>query len=348
MFDPKIFRLLDASSNRASEAVRVVEDIVRFVFNDQILTREWKAFRHKLISVLQMLPVEMCLAYRETDGDVGTSITLGSEVHRSTVADLLAANVARLQQALRSLEEASKLIDIAAAREIEAIRYESYTLASASQIIEASVERLQGVMLCVLIDGGASAQQFSRMLDLLLAVDVGAIQLRDKGMGDRKLIARAKMLVEKTRGRKTLSIINDRPDIAILSGADGVHVGQEDLSAKEARQILGPHRLIGVSTHNFDQLNKAVMDGANYAGIGPIYESKTKTFATVGGLSLLEQVVNQTALPLFAIGGIDLQNIDAVIEAGIKRVAIASAITSATDPRQVVSELHQRLERGNS
>ena len=186
------------------------------------------------------------------------------------------------------------------------------------------------------------------MLDLLLAVNVGAIQLRDKGMGDRKLIARAKMLVEKTRGRKTLSIINDRPDVAILSGADGVHVGQEDLSAKEARQILGPHRLIGVSTHNFDQLNKAVMDGANYAGIGPIYESKTKTFATVGGLSLLEQVVNQTALPLFAIGGIDLQNIDAVIEAGIKRVAIASAITSATDPRHVVSELHQRLERGNS
>ena len=200
----------------------------------------------------------------------------------------------------------------------------------------------------LLIDGGGSIDQGEQLIEMLLSADVGAIQLRVKGMGDAELVTRARMLVEKTRGSKTLSIINDRPDIAVLSGADGVHVGQDDLSAKDARQILGPHRLVGVSTHNYEQLNKAVLDGANYVGIGPIFESRTKQFSSFGGLSLLEQVANQTALPIFAIGGIDLQNIDAVIEAGVTRVAVASAITAAADPEAVIATLHQRLDQAAS
>ena len=346
--DPKINRLLDAASNRASEAVRVVEDIVRFIFDDQILTKQWKVFRHNLSSVLQTLPVELRIAFRQMDADVGSSITLSSEARRSNVAELLAANAARLQQSLRSLEEAAKLIDVSAAQEIETLRYRSYTLSAASQTLEASIQRLQHVKVCALIDGSGSIDQGEQLIEMLLSADVGAIQLRVKGMGDAELVTRARMLVEKTRGRKTLSIINDRPDIAVLSGADGVHVGQDDLSAKDARQILGPHRLVGVSTHNYEQLNKAVLDGANYVGIGPIFESRTKQFPSFGGLSLLEQVANQTALPVFAIGGIDLQNIDAVIEAGVTRVAVASAITAAADPEAVIATLHQRLDQAAS
>ena len=346
--DPKINRLLDAASNRASEAVRVVEDIVRFIFDDQILTKQWKVFRHNLSSVLQTLPVELRIAFRQMDADVGSSITLSSEARRSNVAELLAANAARLQQSLRSLEEAAKLIDVSAAQEIETLRYRSYTLSAASQTLEASIQRLQHVKVCALIDGSGSIDQGEQLIEMLLSADVGAIQLRVKGMGDAELVTRARMLVEKTRGRKTLSIINDRPDIAVLSGADGVHVGQDDLSAKDARQILGPHRLVGVSTHNYEQLNKAVLDGANYVGIGPIFESRTKQFPSFGGLSLLEQVANQTALPVFAIGGIDLQNIDAVIEVGVTRVAVASAITAAADPEAVIATLHQRLDQAAS
>ena len=264
------------------------------------------------------------------------------------MAELLAANAARLQQSLRSLEEAAKLINVSAAQEIETLRYRSYTLSAASQTLEASIQRLQHVKVCALIDGSGSIDQGEQLIEMLLSADVGAIQLRVKGMGDAELVTRARMLVEKTRGSKTLSIINDRPDIAVLSGADGVHVGQDDLSAKDARQILGPHRLVGVSTHNYEQLNKAVLDGANYVGIGPIFESRTKQFSSFGGLSLLEQVANQTALPIFAIGGIDLQNIDAVIEAGVTRVAVASAITAAADPEAVIATLHQRLDQAAS
>ena len=343
MSEHKIYRLLDAASNRACEAVRVVEDVVRFVFNDQFLTKEWKELRHNLASALQVLPAEMRFAFRHTERDVGASITLASEIKRSCTADLLAANVARLQQALRSLEESSKLLDVQLAQKIEALRYRSYVLASATQTIEESIKRLQDVRLCVLIDGGASEQDYSQLIDLLLSADVGAIQLRDKKMTDAELVLRARLLVEKTRGRETLSIINDRPDIVVLTGADGVHVGQSDLSVKDARQILGPGGLIGVSTHNAEQLSKAVLDGANYAGIGPIFESETKLFPNYGGLPLIEQIANQTALPVFAIGGINLENADAVIQAGIRRVAVASAITRTADPRSVVVALNERL-----
>ena len=343
MSEDKIYRLLDAASNRACEAVRVVEDIVRFVFNDQFLTKEWKELRHNLASALQVVSAEMRFAFRHTEMDVGASITLASEIKRSSTADLLAANVARLQQALRSLEESSKLLDVKLAQKIEALRYRSYVLASATQTIEESIKRLQDVRLCVLIDGGASEQDYSQLIDLLLSADVGAIQLRDKEMIDAELVLRARLLVEKTRGRKTLSIINDRPDIVVLTGADGVHVGQSDLSVKDARQILGPGGLIGVSTHNAEQLSKAILDGANYAGIGPIFESETKLFPSYGGLPLIEQIANQTALPVFAIGGINLKNADAVIQAGIRRVAVASAITRTADPRSVVVALNERL-----
>jgi len=346
--DPRIYRLLDASSNRAVEAVRVVEDIVRFIFNDQMMTREWKTFRHDLCSVLQVLSIDMRLAFRQADADVGASIALGSEMQRGSVAEILAANLARLQQSLRSLEEAGKLIDADAAQKIEALRYESYTLAAASQTIGVSIDRLQQVKLCVLIDGGASDQQFCRLIDMLVSASVGAIQLREKKVDDSRLMALARILVAKTRRRKTLSIINDRPDIAALAGTDGVHVGQEDLSVRDARQIVGPQSVIGVSAHSLDQLNRAVLEGANYAGIGPIFASKTKQFATHGGISLLKEVVNQTALPLFAIGGIDTKNVDTVIEAGAKRVAVAAAITAAPDPAQVVAALHQRLDFANS
>ena len=171
----KIYRLLDATANRACEAVRVVEDIVRFVFDDHLLTKEWKEFRHHLVAALQSLPAEMRSAFRHTESDVGTAIALTSEIKRDDIADLIAANVARLQQSLRSLEEGTKLIDDKLASQVEALRYRSYSLASVTQTIEESIQRLQDVRLCVLIDGGSSEQTFSQMLDLLLSADVGAI-----------------------------------------------------------------------------------------------------------------------------------------------------------------------------
>lgn len=341
--DDKVYRLLDAAANRACEATRVVEDIARFVLDDGVITAAWKQFRHDLATALQVLPAEARSAFREVASDVGTTLSLPTETQRATISDMAAANAARLQQSLRSLEEGAKLVDEELALKIESLRYRSYAIASSMTILENSLSRLSDVYLYVLVDGGESREDFVRLIDLLLAAKVDAIQLRDKSLEDAELLLRARLLTEKSRQCNVLTIINDRPDIAVLSQANGVHVGQEDLSVGEARQIVGAQRLIGVSTHGVDQLQQAVLDGANYAGIGPVFPSQTKSFHQHGGLALLQKVVAETAIPLFAIGGISLANVSDVVRLGIPRLAVASAITRSPDPEKAIKGFRAAL-----
>src|SRR5262249_28489189 len=141
------------------------------------------------------------------------------------------------------------------------------------------------------------------------------------------------------KGRETLAIVNDRADIAAASGADGVHVGQEDLSVKDARAIVGPHMLVGVSTHNIEQARAAVLDGANYLGAGPTFASRTKSFDDFAGLDYLREVSSEIRLPTFAIGGITAENVPSVIRVGIERVAVSSSIVDAPNPPVAAREL---------
>jgi thiamine-phosphate diphosphorylase len=217
------------------------------------------------------------------------------------------------------------------------------------------------------------------------------IQLRDKGLDDRELIVRAKLLVEMAReqtrlclnregeapaepaidtgswlggslalpkigippaepgagGRalgSTLAIINDRADVAAIVGADGVHLGQDDLSVKDARAIVGPRMLVGASTHNHEQARQAVLDGANYLGAGPTFPSQTKAFDDFVGLDYLRQAAAEIRLPMFAIGGIHVDNLPDVLAAGISRVAVGAAVTSARDPGFAARKLLVMLE----
>ena len=137
--------------------------------------------------------------------------------------------------------------------------------------------------------------------------------------------------------------MNDRPDLAVLAQADGVHVGQEELSVKDARSIVGPDMLVGVSTHNIEQARQAVLDGADYLGVGPTFPSGTKQFEQFPGVELLRAVAAEIRLPVFAIGGIERQNLGRGIGGRFPRIAISGAITSAADPVQAAKELLERL-----
>src|SRR5437660_7098545 len=119
-----------------------------------------------------------------------------------------------------------------------------------------------------------------------------------------------------TRKANVLFIMNDRPDLARLAEADGVHLGQEELPVKDARRIVGPDALIGVSTHNLDQVRRAVLDGASYIGVGPTFPSGTKEFAEFPGLDFVRWVAEETSLPAFVIGGVTLENVAEVAAAG--------------------------------
>jgi thiamine-phosphate pyrophosphorylase len=138
---------------------------------------------------------------------------------------------------------------------------------------------------------------------------------------------------------RPLVIINDRPAIAAAVDADGVHLGQEDFTVKDARHVLGPRALIGVSTHTLAEAQQALLDGANYIGVGPTFPSATKQFAEFPGLELLKQVAAAIRLPAFAIGGIDASNVGDVLDTGVSRVAVSSAVVAAVSPRVAASEL---------
>lgn len=146
-----------------------------------------------------------------------------------------------------------------------------------------------------------------------------------------------------TCGTRTKLIVNDRADLAVAVDADGVHLGQEDLNVSDARRIVGAAKMIGVSTHSIEQARRAVLDGANYIGVGPVFPSTTKNFDAYVGLELLSTVANEVTLPSFAIGGVNLENVDEVLSAGFARVAVSAAVTKADDPGQAARKLKHAL-----
>jgi thiamine-phosphate pyrophosphorylase len=146
-----------------------------------------------------------------------------------------------------------------------------------------------------------------------------------------------------TRELKIPFIVNDRPDMARLADADGVHLGQDDLPVAAARLILGADAIIGVSTHNLEQVRQAIRDGANYIGVGPTFPSSTKDFAELAGLNFVRQVAAETSLPAFVLGGVTSQNLHEVIAAGGRRVAVSAAISASEHPRATALALANAL-----
>ena len=335
----RVLRVLDAAANRASEGLRVAEDYVRFVLDDPFLTEELKRLRHDLAEALSRVPMSARLSARETLGDVGTCIALPAERRRRSAAHVLTANLTRSQEALRSLEEFGKTVDGDMAARLERLRYRCYTLQRAAETTRASLERMEGARLYVLLDGRASTQEFETLARAIVVAGADAVQLRDKSLDDRRLLERARTLRKIAAPGKTLFLVNDRPDLAVLARADGVHLGQEELTVKDARAIVGPDALVGVSTHTIEQARQAVLDGANYLGVGPVFPSATKRFEQFPGLPLLRVVAGEIRLPAFAIGGIRLENLGEVLEAGFRRVAVSGAITSRDSPASAVRSL---------
>ncbi|MDR2704671.1 MAG: thiamine phosphate synthase, partial [Planctomycetaceae bacterium] len=309
--EDKVYRLLDAASNRGKEAVRVIEDFVRFVLDHPLLTRRLKEFRHEFQDILKLFPTRLRLTARNTEHDVGTILEGSGEYQRDSADAVLAANFGRLQESLRSLEEFSKLIKPEISRRFEQLRYQCYTLQKEVTLTDLSLQvnlfpqiessplaessslfpsvtkpDIASARLYVLTDIRSSEEEFT---DFVCAVIIGGadvIQLRDKNADDRTLLNRSRILKEQiiASGRSVIFVMNDRPDLARIAEADGVHVGQEELPVEAVRQIVGTEMLVGVSTHCVEQARQAVSDGADYIGAGPVFETPTKEFPEIAGI----------------------------------------------------------------
>lgn len=346
MNEPGLYRVIDASLNRAAEGLRVVEDYARFVLDDAFLTRQVKELRHDLAAAALAAAVERYAA-RDTTRDVGTAINTAAEGRRGDAWDVCQASLERTKQSLRSLEEFGKVIGSDLGAAFEALRYRVYTLEAGLCRTVDAVRRLADVHLMALIDGGDSESDFVALASDLVEAGIDVIQLRDKNRSVRQLVERARLLCRVTRSSDhTLAIINDRPAVAAAVGADGVHLGQDDLTVKDARAVLGPRKLIGVSTHSLEQAHQAVLDGASYIGMGPTFPSTTKQFSAYPGLELVRNVSREIRLPAFAIGGINAANVDQVLAAGATRIAVSSAVTSAVSPAAAARDLLAALASG--
>jgi thiamine-phosphate pyrophosphorylase len=338
-------RILDAEFNRAREALRVAEDYCRFALDDAFLTEELKRLRHDLSAAADMLPPSLLLAGRETLRDVGTSLSTAREHERHSPQEVAQINLKRLQEALRSLEENGKVHHPDLGRALESLRYRAYTLERALLLGAVSRQRLADARLYVLLTGSVCTAAVDWTIQEAAAGGASIFQLREKGWDDRRLLARAQEVRRWTRKEGALFILNDRPDLARLAEADGVHLGQDDLPVKEARRILGPDALIGISTHTLAQVRQAVLDGADYLGVGPAFPSTTKTFEEMAGLDFVRQALAETSLPAFVIGGVNRDTIDAAVSAGARRVAVSAAICQADEPQIEATELLRRLRQ---
>jgi thiamine-phosphate pyrophosphorylase len=337
-----VLRVLDANANRAREALRVVEDYARFVLDSDELCGALKTLRHDLTEALKPYLSDAILQ-RDTPGDVGTGIKTPAELRRADVGEVVTAAGKRLGEALRVIEEFLKIINPQSAAKVESLRYQFYAIEQRLARTLRPGERFASVSLYVLITEKLCKKPWLEAAKDAIAGGADCLQIREKEMASGELLNRAKQIVPICRNAGVLCIINDRPDIAVLSDADGVHVGQEDLPATDVRKIIGTNRILGVSTHRIEQARQAVLDGADYIGVGPMFKSPTKPRDFIAGTGYASEVAKSISIPAVAIAGITAANVDEVIATGIRRVAVTASVIGCDDVRGAARRLKEKL-----
>lgn len=340
-----IKRILDANANRAVEGLRVLEEITRFILEDEKTTEAFKKLRFKVRSwVKTLIPREPHFIGRNIKNDIGKELYTESEAKRKTIIDVFLANSKRVQEAIRVLEEFSKLINPHAGKVIKNIRFKIYELEKKIYYLLKRRSKLN-FDLYVVTDPIRNHIAIARAAK---AGGVRAIQLRDKQASKADLLKWAKKIMQLTHKSDLALIINDYPEIALKSNADGVHLGQEDLRRKTIKKIrleIGEDKIIGVSVASIKQAVNAQRQGVDYIAVGPIFPTLNKPGANALGLRLLEKMVNKVKVPVVAIGGINKDNLGKVLKTGCRRVAVISAVLNKRDMEKAIKQLRGRFKR---
>ena len=332
----KLFRILDGNLDRAREGLRVIEDWCRFGLDDRELVAECKDLRQAIAH----WHADDFRAARNTVEDVGTSLTHGDELQKASLDSVLVANFSRVQEALRVLEEYSKLHDPSMSEACKQFRYRVYALQTAM----AETNRLDRLLQAHLYLVTSPSDTLVQTVEQALKGGLKLVQYRDKDAADCDRLQNAVQLRELCHRYGALFIVNDRVDLAYASNADGVHLGQQDVPMAVARDILGPHKLVGRSTTNPQEMERAIQEKADYIGVGPIFETPTKQGKAAVGFDYIRYAEQHAPMPWYAIGGINLENLPQVLDAGAQRVAIVRAIMGAADPQVTTQSLLQLFQ----
>jgi thiamine-phosphate pyrophosphorylase len=295
------------------------------------LTEECKRSRQELAS----WHTDDLRSARDTINDPGTGLSHRNEEIRSDLNAVLRANLSRVQEALRVLEEYGKIYNSDMAAAVKQIRYRVYVIES-KIMVQDRHPKLRNARLYLV------TMPCDRLLEIVESALQGGftlVQYRDKEREDRSRLEIATALCELCHRYNALFLVNDRPDIALAVGADGVHLGQQDMPISAARKILGKDYIIGQSTTNPDELQRALESETDYVGVGPVYATPTKPGKAAAGLEYVSYVADRVTIPWFAIGGIDSENLPEVIGAGAKRVAVVRSLMQAEDPRSIAQNM---------
>lgn len=318
-------RIIDANLNRAAEGLRVIEEIARFILSDAELSARLKTIRHELQKFFDV-EYDILLDSRDTLNDVGCNIINPDK--KESLDSIFKANFKRVEEAFRVLNQYASLDDL--------YRYRIYTIEKEMRSkLKLDYKKIflndKKLYLVTNSDNFESDEIFLDRVALSIKSGVDIVQLREKNTTSKRFIYLAQRIRELTSHFGAAFIVNDRVDIAKISNADGVHLGQDDIPVSYAREILGDNAIIGVSTHCPEHAKKAITDGADYIGVGPVFKTPTKPSKDPVGLEYVKWAADNVNIPFFAIGSIDTANIKEVVEAGAKRVAVIRAIMYADD-----------------
>lgn len=341
------YRIIDANFNRAREALRVMEEYCRFALNSGALSERAKALRHELCAAVGRLDAGRLIAGRDTLGDVGVGQKVENQLERGTLKDSFTAAARRATEALRALAETIRVENKAVAEAVERLRYAAYTLEKDIVLFGEPVEKFNHVRLYVIITSNLPADVLS-LASKCATGGADCIQLRAKDIPDDRHFALAVEFVEMCREMGALSVINDRADIAAAAGADGVHLGQNDLPVEQVRRLQLAPLIIGKSTHSLRELELACPARPSYVSLGPAFATPTKPGIERAGLEYIHQGLERlagTGISHVAIGGITLDNIEEVMRAGAERVAVCSAVTRAADPAEACRRFKEKITK---
>jgi thiamine-phosphate pyrophosphorylase len=340
-----IYRIIDANFNRAREAIRSIEEFCRFALNSERLTGRAKQLRHELSSCIDGLEAARLVSSRDTLGDVGVGQKVDKQLSRRDLHDCCTAACKRLSEALRVLAEALQIQNRQAGETIEKLRYTAYTLEKDILLQSDVCEKFGKVRLYIVITSNLPAEVIS-LAGKCAAGGADCIQLRAKKIEDDTFFNISVEFVKICKDAGIVSIINDRTDIAVAAGADGVHLGQNDLPVAQARKLELSPLIIGKSTHSLEQLRSAFDERPTYVGLGPVFTTATKPNAPSVGLDYVKEAVQmlaQEGLGHVAIGGVTTENVGRVLAAGATSIAVCSAVTHASDPAEACRELKRRI-----
>lgn len=335
-----IYRILDANVNRVCEGIRVVEDIMRFHFEDAELTEKFRNARH----ILRKTFIEEDIKFidsRDSEHDIGKDISGKSTLDKKTsLKQLLMANFKRVTEGLRVIEESTKIInEYQKSKKIESLRYEAYYLEK--EVMKKFKLSLPEGLYGITCEKFGHGRNNIEQAKLLCEAGIKIIQYREKYKSLKERIEEAKEIRKITREYGVIFIVNDNVEIASLVDADGVHIGQDDLPIKYVRELLG-EKIIGLSTHSPEQAEQAVKDGADYIGVGPIFSTQTKdNVCDPVGFEYLEYVVKNINIPFVAIGGIKFSNMKEVLKRGAKSICLVSEITDSENIKETVDKLNE-------